>query len=227
MTVSCLVAVVLLGGHLDEVWSRILAQPPERAVADLRVLVESHPQAAAAALWTIARLELDHRADPVSAAEALDRLVQRHPEARDAERARRQLEWLRARPSEAVAARLAAREEEDLRGYTMAFPGAGDLPVVTLHLVAVAPADQAHALLLPHREDERWGWLVRRESARRHLLAGNYIRAWRDYGEVGASGMQRYLLWRLARAWGPLVLAVLVALGGWRVVRRLRASRRA
>lgn len=153
-----------------------------------------------AALWHDARTALDARGDRVAAHAALTRLVSDHPDAPDAERARRTLAWLAG----AHPGRLQVLDDDARRAWLRANPTASNAPVVACHLAAGMDEGGAHALLAPYRNHASWGWLVEREWNRRarfdRWLRSRRLRLlWLGLAAFAALLAAAFLLWRFRR----------------------------
>ncbi len=198
--------VALLGpGHVERAWDRILSEAPDEAAEELRVLAEAHPSQAAAALWSAASIELERRGRPDVARRLLRRIVERHPDAPDAERARRLLEWLDRQDPSALPERMVAHADVGaLRAYLEKHPRAADVAVVALHVAAGEPEDEALHLLGRYERDPRYGEVVSEEaSRRRHRDLRALVRRWRLHlaglGFLGLAALGAWLLLRRRR----------------------------
>lgn len=197
-----------------------------------------HAEAAAAlerldgdpeALWELARLHLDHLGQPDAAIAALERLVREHPDARPAERARRELAWMKIRAGQGgldplLALQRLPDEPAPLRDWLARHGDHPDAWMAHLRLAAELPADEAVAYLEAHVTDADWGWLAGRERARRLYEQQRYADAWLASWRVADPVGQDRAFTKLVKWALPWAAALALALAAWWIRRRRRRA---
>ncbi len=193
-----------------EALSRFAAESPEDPLA---------PEA----LWDLASLQLNYLRRPSEAIQPLKKLLERYPESRPALRAQLLLERLQARSLPALQQRMNLKGAALRAWLSSSRSLSKDRGLIALH---AAPPDLEEAVhfLSPYAEDPHWGWLVKRDLARRRLAEGQLLRSLWIFWKAGDAGSTKYLLWLLLKRRAPWLLLSLLPLFVWYLLRRRRRS---